>query len=75
MLIGLPLNGDLLGVILIWPLMTFTNNMIIKHEEAYLRQEFKISTPLLFPCQTVAVILKKQAGICRNEKCTMKPSE
>lgn len=42
MLIGLPLSmGTYWGVILVWPLVTFTNNLIIKHEETYLKQEFK----------------------------------
>jgi protein-S-isoprenylcysteine O-methyltransferase Ste14 len=42
MLIGLPLNmGIYWGVILVWPFVTFTNNMIIKHEEDHLRKEFK----------------------------------
>lgn len=41
MLIGLPLSmGTYWGVILIWPLITFTNNLIIKHEETYLKKEF-----------------------------------
>jgi protein-S-isoprenylcysteine O-methyltransferase Ste14 len=42
MLIGLPLNmGIYWGLVLIWPLVTFTNNMVIKHEEAYLERKFK----------------------------------
>jgi protein-S-isoprenylcysteine O-methyltransferase Ste14 len=42
MLIGLPLNlGIYWGVILVWPLVTFMNNMVIKHEEAYLEKKFK----------------------------------
>ena len=42
MLIGLPLTmGTYWGLILAWPLVTFTNNLIIKPEEAYLKQEFK----------------------------------
>ena len=42
MLIGLPLTmGIYWGLILVWPLVTFTNNLIIKHEEAYLEKEFK----------------------------------
>jgi protein-S-isoprenylcysteine O-methyltransferase Ste14 len=42
MLAGLPLNmGVYWGFLLIWPLVTFTNNMVIKHEEAYLEREFK----------------------------------
>ena len=42
MLIGLPLNmGIYWGAILVWPLITFMNNMIIKHEETYLEREFK----------------------------------
>jgi protein-S-isoprenylcysteine O-methyltransferase Ste14 len=42
MLIGLPLTmGTYWGLILAWSLITFTNNLIIKHEEAYLKQEFK----------------------------------
>ncbi|MDO9301604.1 MAG: isoprenylcysteine carboxylmethyltransferase family protein [Anaerolineales bacterium] len=42
MLIGLPLSmGIYWGVILIWPLVTFMKNMVIKHEEAYLEKEFK----------------------------------
>ncbi len=41
MLFGLPLSmGTYWGVILVWPLVTFTNNLIIKHEEAYLMKEF-----------------------------------
>jgi protein-S-isoprenylcysteine O-methyltransferase Ste14 len=42
MLIGLPLTiGTYWGLILVWPLVIFTNNLVIKHEEAYLKQEFK----------------------------------
>ena len=42
MLIGLPLNmGIYWGLILVWPLITFMNNMVIKHEEAYLEKKFK----------------------------------
>jgi protein-S-isoprenylcysteine O-methyltransferase Ste14 len=42
MLIGLPLNmGIYWGFGLIWPLVTFMNNMVIKHEEAYLEKKFK----------------------------------
>jgi protein-S-isoprenylcysteine O-methyltransferase Ste14 len=42
MLIGLPLNmGIYWGFILVWPLITFMNNMVIKHEEAYLEKNFK----------------------------------
>jgi protein-S-isoprenylcysteine O-methyltransferase Ste14 len=42
MLIGLPLTmGTYWGLILAWSLITFTNNLIIKHEEAYLEKEFK----------------------------------
>ena len=42
MLIGLPLTmGTYWGLILAWSLIIFTNNLIIKHEEAYLQQEFK----------------------------------
>lgn len=42
MLVGLPMNmGVYWGFLLVWPLVTFTNNMVIKHEEAYLEQEFK----------------------------------
>jgi protein-S-isoprenylcysteine O-methyltransferase Ste14 len=42
MLIGLPLNmGIYWGVLLVLPLVTFTNNMVIQHEEAYLEKEFK----------------------------------
>lgn len=42
MLIGLPLNmGIYWGFILVWPLVTFMNNMVIKHEEAYLEKKFK----------------------------------
>jgi protein-S-isoprenylcysteine O-methyltransferase Ste14 len=42
MLIGLPLTmGSYWGLILVWPLVTFTNNLIIKPEEAYLMQQFK----------------------------------
>jgi protein-S-isoprenylcysteine O-methyltransferase Ste14 len=41
-LIGLPLNmGNYWGIILVLPLVTFMNNMIIKNEEAYLEKEFK----------------------------------
>lgn len=41
MLVGLPLSmGTYWGVILVWPLVTFTNNLIIKHEETYLKKEF-----------------------------------
>ena len=41
-LIGLPLNmGIYWGIILVWPLITFMNNMVIKHEEAYLENKFK----------------------------------
>jgi protein-S-isoprenylcysteine O-methyltransferase Ste14 len=41
-LIGLPLNmGNYWGIVLVWPLITFTNNMVIKHEEAYLEKKFK----------------------------------
>jgi protein-S-isoprenylcysteine O-methyltransferase Ste14 len=41
MLIGLPLNmGTYWGIILVWPLVTFMNNMTIKHEEAYLEKKF-----------------------------------
>ena len=42
MLIGLPLDmGIYWGIILVWPLITFMNNLIIKHEEAYLEKKFK----------------------------------
>lgn len=42
MLIGLPLSmGIYWGVVLVWSLITFMNNMIIKHEETYLEKEFK----------------------------------
>lgn len=42
MLIGLPLTmGTYWGLILAWSLVTFTNNLIIKPEETYLKQEFK----------------------------------
>jgi protein-S-isoprenylcysteine O-methyltransferase Ste14 len=42
MLIGLPLNmGIYWGFILVWPLVTFMNNMVIKHEEAHLEKKFK----------------------------------
>ena len=42
MLIGLPLTmGNYWGVILVWSLVTFTNNLVIKPEEIYLKQEFK----------------------------------
>jgi protein-S-isoprenylcysteine O-methyltransferase Ste14 len=42
MLIGLPMNmGFYWGIILVWPLVTLTNNMVIKHEEAYLEKKFK----------------------------------
>jgi protein-S-isoprenylcysteine O-methyltransferase Ste14 len=41
MLIGLPLTmGSYWGLILVWSLVTFTNNLIIKPEESYLKQEF-----------------------------------
>jgi protein-S-isoprenylcysteine O-methyltransferase Ste14 len=41
MLIGLPLNmGTYWGIILVWPLVTFMNNMAIKHEETYLEKKF-----------------------------------
>ncbi len=41
-LIGLPINmGNYWGIVLVWPLITFTNNMVIKHEEAYLEKKFK----------------------------------
>ncbi|HET7142447.1 MAG TPA: isoprenylcysteine carboxylmethyltransferase family protein [Anaerolineales bacterium] len=41
MLVGLPLSmGTYWGVILIWPLVTVTNNLIINHEETYLKKEF-----------------------------------
>jgi protein-S-isoprenylcysteine O-methyltransferase Ste14 len=40
-LIGLPLSmGTYWGVILAWPLVILTNNLIIKHEEAWLAKEF-----------------------------------
>jgi protein-S-isoprenylcysteine O-methyltransferase Ste14 len=39
--IGLPLNmGTYWGIILVWPLVTFMNNMAIKHEETYLEKKF-----------------------------------
>jgi protein-S-isoprenylcysteine O-methyltransferase Ste14 len=42
MLIGLPLDmGIYWGIVLVWPLITFMNNLIIKHEEAYLEKKFK----------------------------------
>jgi len=42
MLIGLPLNmGIYWGFLLVLPLITFMNNMVIKHEEAYLEKKFK----------------------------------
>jgi protein-S-isoprenylcysteine O-methyltransferase Ste14 len=42
MLIGLPMNmGIYWGFLLVWPFVTFTNNMVIKYEEAYLEREFK----------------------------------
>jgi len=42
MLIGIPLNlGSYWGIILVWPLVTFINNMVIKHEEAWLEEKFK----------------------------------
>ena len=42
MLIGIPLNmGIYWGFILVWPLVTFMNNMVIKHEEIYLENKFK----------------------------------
>jgi protein-S-isoprenylcysteine O-methyltransferase Ste14 len=42
MLIGLPLDmGIYWGIILVWPLITFMNNLIIKHEEAYLEKKFE----------------------------------
>jgi protein-S-isoprenylcysteine O-methyltransferase Ste14 len=41
-LIGFPLTmGNYWGAILVLPLVTFMNNLIIKHEEAYLEKEFK----------------------------------
>jgi len=41
MLIGIPLSmGTYWGVILAWPLVTFTNNLVIKPEESYLEKEF-----------------------------------
>jgi protein-S-isoprenylcysteine O-methyltransferase Ste14 len=41
LLIGLPLSmGTYWGVILTWPLVVLTNNLIIKHEEAWLAKEF-----------------------------------
>ena len=41
-LIGLPINmGNYWGIVLVWPLITFTSNMVIKHEEAYLEKKFK----------------------------------
>ena len=52
MLIGLPLSmGTYWGVILVWPLVTFTNNMIIKREESYLTKEF--NTQYLDYCSRV----------------------
>ena len=42
MLIGLPLTiGTYWGVILVWPLIVFTNNLVIKNEETYLEKNFK----------------------------------
>jgi len=42
MLIGLPLTmGTYWGIILVWPLITFMNNMVIKHEETNLVKNFK----------------------------------
>ena len=42
MLIGLPLNmGSYWGVILTWPLVTFMNSLVIKHEETQLEKRFK----------------------------------
>jgi protein-S-isoprenylcysteine O-methyltransferase Ste14 len=41
-LVGLPINmGNYWGIVLVWPLITLTNNMVIKHEEAYLEKKFK----------------------------------
>jgi protein-S-isoprenylcysteine O-methyltransferase Ste14 len=42
MLIGLPLNwGTYWGIILVWPLITLMNNLVIKPEETGLEKEFK----------------------------------
>ena len=42
MLIGLPLNwGTYWGIILVWPLVTLMNNLVIKREETDLEKEFK----------------------------------
>jgi protein-S-isoprenylcysteine O-methyltransferase Ste14 len=42
MLIGVPLNmGIYWGFILVWPLIIFMNNMVIKHEETYLEKKFR----------------------------------
>ena len=41
MLMGLPLSmGTYWGVILVWPLITLTNNLIIRSEESFLTKEF-----------------------------------
>jgi protein-S-isoprenylcysteine O-methyltransferase Ste14 len=42
MLVGLPLTmGTYWGVILVWPLVVFMNNLVIKPEETYLEKNFK----------------------------------
>jgi protein-S-isoprenylcysteine O-methyltransferase Ste14 len=42
MLIGIPLNlGVYWGFVLVWPLVIFTNNMVIKDEESHLEKKFK----------------------------------
>ena len=41
-LIGFSLSmGTYWGIILAWPLVTFMNNLVIKHEENYLEKRFK----------------------------------
>lgn len=41
MLIGLPLSmGTYWGIILVWPLVVLTNNLIIRYEETHLAREF-----------------------------------
>ncbi len=42
MLIGFPLStGSYWGCILVWPLVVFMNNLVIKPEEVYLESRFK----------------------------------
>ncbi|MBI5946048.1 MAG: isoprenylcysteine carboxylmethyltransferase family protein [Chloroflexi bacterium] len=41
-LIGLPMNmGNYWGIVLAWPLITLTNNLVIKHEETQMEKKFK----------------------------------